>query len=214
METYRGSRPAGAPGRKPQWEPSAVALDGATLLWWAKPPGNGMRRRVPHGHRTRPNTKQSTAFIIIFSDRHSLGWARGGHKGGRAEASWLEGQCSCAPKTVGGTASPANLPRLHGGHRRELMISNNNIMTLSAQGGRGREWVQQGPSLPTAPTMARNQKNRCSRTGRAVRGPRRPFQAPRHSQPHTHAAHTLGSMWERGEASGALGAMGTGAAMS
>ena len=89
METYRGSRPAGAPGRKPQWEPSAVALDGATLLWWAKPPGNGMRRRVPHGHRTRPNTKQSTAFIIIFSDRHSLGWARGAERravGWRASA--------------------------------------------------------------------------------------------------------------------------------
>jgi hypothetical protein len=168
-----------------------------------------MHRRIPHGHQTRPNTKQSTVLIIILSDRHSLGWARGGHKGGRA----VGGPVQLRAKNRRGTASPANLPRLHGCLPRRLMISHNYIMILSAQGGRGREWVQQGPCLPTAPTMARNQKNRCSRTGRVVRGPRRPFRAPRHSQPHTHAAHTLGSMWERGEASGALGAMGTGAAM-
>jgi len=44
--------------------------------------------------------------------------------------------------------------------------------------------------------------NRFSKTGRALRGPRQPFRAPRHPQPHTHAKHTLVSMWERGEAFG------------
>jgi hypothetical protein len=153
-EAYGGSRLAGTRGASPSGTPQR---------WrWM---GSGGRSRQetacagvsPTGTERAP-TKQSTEFIIIFSDRHSLGWARGGHKGGRAEASWLEGQCRCAPKTVRGTASPANLPRLHGCLPRRLMISNNYIMILSAQGGRGREWVQQGPCLPTAPTTARSQK--------------------------------------------------------
>jgi len=63
------------------------------------------------------------------------------------------------------TASPANLPRLHGCLPRRLMISNNYIMTLSAQGGRGREWVQQGPCLPTAPTTARHHQTAAARQG-------------------------------------------------
>ena len=76
VQGQRGPRDASPSGTPQRW---------ATLApRWAKPPGNGMRRRVPHGHQTRPNTKQSTVLIIIFSDRHSLGWARGGHKGGRA----------------------------------------------------------------------------------------------------------------------------------
>ena len=62
--------------------------------------------------------------------------------------------------------------------------------------------MQQGPCLPTAPTTARRPPNRCRKTGRAFRAPRQPFRAPRHSQPHTHAEHTLLSMWERGEAFG------------
>ena len=79
---------------------------------------------------------------------------------------------------------------------------NNYIMILFAQGGRGREWVQQGPCPPTALHHSPPPPNRCRKTGHSFRGPRRPFRAPRHSQPLTHAAHTLGSMWERGEAFG------------
>ncbi len=98
------------------------------------------RRRVPHGHQTRPDTKQSTVFIIIFSDRHSLGWARGGHEGGRA----VGGPVQLRANNRRGTASPANLPRLHGCLPRRLMISHYYIMILSAQGGRGSGW-NRGP---------------------------------------------------------------------
>ena len=42
---------------------------------------------------------------------------------------------------------------------------NNYIMILFAQGGRGREWVQQGPCLPTAPTTARHHQTAAARQG-------------------------------------------------
>jgi hypothetical protein len=156
-------------GVQGQRGPRGASPSGSPLRWrWVV--GEAARKRhaqacPPTGIERAPTQIRVLCLWSYSSDRHSLGWVRGGQKGGRAKGSWLEGQCSCAPKTVGGTASPANLPRLHGGHRRELMISNNNIMTLSAQGGRGREWVQQGPSLPTAPTTARHHQTAAARHG-------------------------------------------------
>ena len=103
------------------------------------------------------------------------------------------------PSGNGLTCKPPTPPWLS---PTRLMISHNYIMILSAQGGRGREWVQQGPCPPTALHHSPPPPNRCRKTGHSFRAPRRPFRAPRHPQPHTHAKNTLVSMWERGEAFG------------
>ena len=59
-----------------------------------------------------------------------------------------------------------------------------------------------GTLPPNSAHQSPQPPNRFSKTGRAFRAPRQPFRAPRHPQPHTHAKHTLVSMWERGEAFG------------